>query len=77
MSGGYTLSRVSNEKTDKTVVFQKVFQKSVTANTVKERVFKMAKSFSKRGRTGKNIRRYQKLNKQVGELAKGSASKWE
>ena len=31
------------EQTDKTVAFQNVFEKSVTSNTVKEKVFKMAK----------------------------------
>ena len=34
------------EQTDKTVAFLKVLEKSITANSVKEKVFKMAKSFA-------------------------------
>ena len=63
------------EQTDNTVAFQKVFEKSVTFNTVNERVFKMVKNFAKQGRTKQNVRTYQKLDKQIRELAKGAASK--
>ena len=64
------------EQTDKTVAFQKVLEKLITANSVKEKVFKMAKSFAQQGRTKQNVRTYHKLDKQIRELAKGaSASK--
>ena len=42
-----------------------VFEKSVQTNTVKERIFKVAKSFAKRGRPIQNIGTYQKLDKQI------------
>jgi len=35
----------------------------------------MEKSFAKRGSTKQNIQKYQKLDKQIKELAKGAASK--
>ena len=35
----------------------------------------MAKSFSKQGMTKQNVRTYQKLDKQIKELAKGAVSK--
>ena len=57
------------------VAFQKKLEKSMIANSVKERVFKMAKSFAQRGKTKQNIRTYQKLDRQIRELAKGAASK--
>ena len=63
------------EKTNKTIAFQAVLEKSLRSNTVKERVFKMAKSFAKRGLTKQNIQTYQKLDKQIKHLAKGAASK--
>ena len=63
------------EQTDKTIAFQKVFQKSVIANTVKKRVFNMVKSFAKQGRTEQIFRTYQKMDKQIKELAKGAVSK--
>ena len=53
------------EQTNKTVAFQNMFEKSVTFNTVKERIFNMAKSFAKRGRPIQNIGTYQKLDKQI------------
>jgi len=63
------------EQTDKMVAFQKELEKSLKANTVKERVFKLAKSFAQRGKTKRNVRAYQKLDAQIRELAKGAASK--
>ena len=64
-----------SEQTDRTVAFQTEMEKSLRSNRVKEKVFKMAKSFAKRGRTKQNVRIYQKLDEQIGELAKGAASK--
>ena len=63
------------EQTDKTVAFQHVFEKSVTYNAAKERVFKMAKVFVKRGRTKQNVRTHQEMDRQIKEPAKGAASK--
>ena len=63
------------EQTDKTVTFQTVLEKSIVEDSVKENVFKMAKSFAQQGRTKKNIRTYQKLDRQIRELAKGAALK--
>ena len=57
------------------MAFQTVLENSFWSNKVKERVFKMAKSFAKRGSTKQNIRKYQKLDKQIKELAKEAASK--
>ena len=39
------------EQTDKMVAFQKKLEKSMVKNSVRERVFKMAKSFAQRGKT--------------------------
>ena len=50
------------EQTDKMVAFQKVLEKSMIANSVKEKVFKIEKSFAQQGKT-KNIRTYHKLDK--------------
>ena len=41
------------EQTDKTVTFQTVLEKSIVEDSVKENVFKMAKSFAQQGRTKK------------------------
>ena len=51
------------EQTDKTVAFQTMLEKSLMLNRVKEKVLKMARSFSKRGRTKKNVQTYQRLDK--------------
>ena len=48
------------------VAFQKKLDKSMIVNLVKERVFKMTKSFARRGKTKQNIRTYQKLDRQIG-----------
>ena len=64
------------EQTDKTMEFQAVLENSFRSNKVKERVFKMAKSFAKQGPTKQNIQTYQKLDKQIKQLAKGAASKF-
>ena len=45
------------------------------SNKVKGRVFRVAKRFAKRGPTKGNIQTYQKLDKQINELAKGASSK--
>ena len=45
------------------VAFQKVLEKSMIASSVKEEVFKIAKSFDQRGRTKQNIRTYHRLDK--------------
>ena len=50
---------------DKKVAFQTVLENLFRSNKVKERVFKMAKSFAKRGSTKQNNRKYQKLDKQI------------
>ena len=47
------------EQTDKMVAFQKVLEKSLKLNLVKERVFNLAKSFAQ---TKQNVRAYQKLD---------------
>ena len=52
-----------------------VLENSFRSNKVKEKVFKMAKRFAKRGSTKQNIRKYQKLDKQMKELANGAVSK--
>ena len=62
-------------QTNKMVVFQTILEKSLRSNRFKEKVFKMARSFAKRGRTKQNVQTYQKLGKQMRELTKGAASK--
>ena len=56
------------EQTDGTKAFQNLFEKAVQNNTIKGRVFKMTKSFPKRGGT-------QKLDKEIKEAAKGTTTK--
>ena len=63
------------EQRDKTKVFQNLFEKAVQTNMIKERVFKMAKLFAKRGGTKNNVRAYQKLDRKIKEAAKGGATK--
>ena len=52
-----------------------MLDKSIIANSDKEKVFKMAKSFAQQGRTEQNVGTYHKLDKQIRELAKGASSK--
>ena len=63
------------EQTDKMVAFQTVLEKLLRSNRVKEGVFKMAKNFAMRAKTKQNVRTYQNLEKQIKQLAKGSALK--
>ena len=43
--------------------FQKVIEKSMVVNSVKEKVIKIAKSFPQRGKKKQNMRTYHKLDK--------------
>lgn len=63
------------EQTDKTKQFQKETEKAVKENKIKEKVFKMAVSFARRGRTKRNVVMYQKLDEQIKNMARGTAAK--